>query len=305
MPLEPVSDPDVRFERVPGNALSAPPEVRFQTRRNFSFVKWPDVGCFSLEAGRHVQVELVPDVVDASLRVILLGIVLSLVLYQRGFLVLHASAAAFRDAQGNWGAVGFLGRSGEGKSTMAATFHARGHRLICDDVIAVPIFSPDKMPFDSHFQPYSRLPTPDFPPIFPAYAQMRLWPQAVEALGQDASALPLLFPGEPKLARRVMQDFDTQQVPLRALCVLESGDNLELQRLTPATALVGMIRNTYCVGLRDPGEAAAQFQKCGVLAQTLPIFRLERPRDLSRLGDIAALIESQIATNWTPGLSKT
>jgi len=53
-------------------------------------------------------------------------------LRQRGCLPLHASGIAI-DGQG----VLFLGESGAGKSTTAAAFYSRGHKVLTDDVGAV------------------------------------------------------------------------------------------------------------------------------------------------------------------------
>lgn len=298
-PLEVVPEPDVRVRLVASRAGQRfnPPETFCDIRRARAQLSWPDVGRFELEGGRRVRIEPAPEVAETTLRAFLLGPVLSVLLYQRGFLVLHASSVALREAEG---ALGFLGHCGDGKSTMAATLHARGHRVVADDIAAIPILAREK-PIDSHFEAYSRASEKPFPAIFPSFPQLRLWPQAVQALGEDASALPLLYPQEERRVRRVAQGFEAHSVPLRALFVLETGENLALRRFTPAQALIQLVQQTYCQNLRDPAEAAAQFQKCGALVQTLPVFGLQRPKDLSKLSDVAAFVE----THWVQPESKT
>ena len=59
-----------------------------------------------------------------------------MLLQQRGYLVLHASAVA---AGGT--AVAFLGHAGWGKSTTAAALYAQGYGLVTDDVLAVEMSS--------------------------------------------------------------------------------------------------------------------------------------------------------------------
>lgn len=53
-------------------------------------------------------------------------------LSQRGEMVLHASAVAVEDK-----ALAFVGRSGEGKSTLCANFNQQGFPLITDDYLLV------------------------------------------------------------------------------------------------------------------------------------------------------------------------
>lgn len=325
--------PDVLFDlsAAPGEN---PAQSFCRLGREITQMGWPGVGIFHLEAGRRVRIWPAPGVPETTLRAFLLGPVLSTLLYQRGFLVLHASSVALRDARGDWGAIGFLGNSGEGKSTMAAAMHARGHRMMSDDVLAVPIPGAAHRPFDSHGSAKAsadagRKAIENLPPkssenwdqssdasanrdanrgaegeleagvrtlplVFPAFPVLRLFPQSVAALGEDAAALPRLYPQEERRARQAERDFEGSGAPLRALFVLELGEAPAVRRLAPGAALLQLIRYTYCVFLRDPVEAAAQFGKCGILAQTVPVFAIQRPRDLARLSEVAALVE----TNW-------
>ena len=96
------------------------------------------------------------------LRLYLLGPALALLLHQRGFLVLHASAVSL-----DGGVVAFLGHSGHGKSTTAATLHARGAAIVADDVVAVDLGAPGG------------------PAALPGFPLLKLWPDAVTALGEN------------------------------------------------------------------------------------------------------------------------
>lgn len=309
MPIEAAASEaaaDVTFQMAnsSGGESQGPSQYSSYIRRDRAQIAWPNVGRFYLEAGRGVRIEVAPGVPEATWRAFLVGPVLSLLLYQRGFLVLHASAVALRDGAGQWGAVGFVGRSGEGKSTMAAALHARGHRVMSDDVIAVPILAPEQQSLDPILRSDSVAPAPLSPLIFPGYPQLRLAPQSVQALGEDAAALPRIYPLQERRIRRVEQGFELSGVPLRSLFVLESGEKLALQRLAPAPALMQLVQHTYCIGLSERTEAADQFYKCAALARTLPIFGLERSRDLTRLDDVTALVENNIATSWAQNGSK-
>ena len=82
--------------------------------------------------GNQIVIDAAPDATDRNVRLFLLGSALGALLHQRGLLPLHANAI---DLGG--GAVAFSGHSGAGKSTIAAWFHDRGHRILADDVCVV------------------------------------------------------------------------------------------------------------------------------------------------------------------------
>ncbi len=254
-----------------------------------SCLVWRSVGRFLLREGREVLIEPSPHVAEHTLRAFLLGPVLAILLYQRGFLVLHASAAALRNAKGEWNAVGFLGDSGEGKSTMVAQLHERGHRIICDDVIAIPT--------SSALPPQSKKPEEkDLPVIFPGFPQLRLWPQSLAALGRDYQELPLLPHHPQRRIFRAVEGFKMAGLPLRRLYVLKSGDSMAILPVSPAHAVMQLARHSYCAGSLPDDDIAAHFQQCGAIANCVPLNILQRPRDLARLIDVATIIENEAAS---------
>ncbi|MDP9055460.1 MAG: hypothetical protein M3N93_14345 [Acidobacteriota bacterium] len=89
-------------------------------------------GWFHIREGREIVLDPPAGADPDLLRVLLLGRMMAFLLRQRGWLSLHASGVELAGK-----AVLFIGRSGSGKSTLAAACHARGHRVITDDVAAV------------------------------------------------------------------------------------------------------------------------------------------------------------------------
>lgn len=252
----------------------------FCVTRETAVLMWPNVARFTLRSGREVEIEAVPGVSDDTLRAFVLGPVLAIVLHQRGYLVLHASAAALQDGAETWSAVGFLGHSGEGKSTMAALLHARGHRVVADDFIAVPTANTAR-----HWKS---------PLIFPGFARLRLSPQSLGALGRDPNALPLLYPAQDRRVCPAEERFQTTGLPLRRLYVLQSGPEVRFQVLPPSLAMVLLVQHLYCAGLLPPLESAEAFRQCGVLARHLEVHQLQRPRDLALLDQVAMVVEEDI-----------
>ena len=136
----PVEQPDIEIRfGVVDWALPIPaPEWKYFDRREDDFYcYWKVVGKFLVRQGKEIVIDAVPGVLEGTIRLPLLGAVLAIALHQRHFFSLHASAVVI-----NHQAALFLGASGQGKSTTAATLFGRGHQLITDDVAAIA-FSPE------------------------------------------------------------------------------------------------------------------------------------------------------------------
>ncbi|NJM75621.1 MAG: hypothetical protein HC852_07365 [Acaryochloridaceae cyanobacterium RU_4_10] len=91
-------DPDivVRF----GIVENSPSKVGSQVFSGFL----PKVGTFLICNGNEVIVEPLPDIDDCILRPCILGSAMSVILQQRGFLVLHASAVLMQGERSHFSA---------------------------------------------------------------------------------------------------------------------------------------------------------------------------------------------------------
>jgi hypothetical protein len=240
---------------------------------------WERTGTFLVKDGKEIIVEPFPGVDERLIRLPLLGTVLAVLLYQRGFLVLHASAIAI-----NSGVVAFLGGKGQGKSTMAATLYRRGHQLMADDVVALDFSNPRN------------------PLVLSGFPQFKLWPEAAAStLGDDPEILPQLASGYEKRARRAVDRFSYTPLPIRYLCVLCEGPAPALTPLQPQEAIVQMIANSYVARfgnqLLQGIGAVAHLRQCASLIKSVPVYYLERPRSLSLLPAIAWMVEDHFTHN--------
>ena len=231
---------------------------------------WPGAGYFALQAGRSITVEPLPQVTGATLAPFVTGAALAGILHQRGFLVLHASAVV-ADGRG-WA---FVGEKGWGKSTLAAYLQTRRHRLLSDDIIPLRVNANGPLTI-----------TPGFP-------QIKLWPDAVAAVGADATDLPRIVPFlEKRNYHPGDAGFSAQPVPLCGIYVLATGDDLSITPLPAQAAFIELVCHTYMRNyLAATGQTATHFQHYGHLAQTLPLYRLQRPHNLGLLPQVAALLE--------------
>ena len=238
---------------------------------------WSEVGTLLIRGGSEIVVDAVTGVEERRLRLLLLGAAMGVVLHQRGLPVFHASAVTANET-----AIAFLGGRGWGKSTIAAALHMRGHRVITDDVMALDLSGTNG------------------PVAFPAFPQLKLWPDAVTALGEDPEALSALSSRFEKRERLVTSGFAERPTPLKRIYVLATGPAPEIEPLQPQEAMTELLRNFY-VGrfgkeLMRPGEAT-YFLQCAEVARSVPVYRLKRPSSLVLLPAVAQLVREHILEN--------
>ena len=196
---------------------------------------------------------------------------MAVLLQQRGFLILHASAVVFSN-----GAIAFLGDKGWGKSTMAASLQVRGYPLLTDDVLALKLDE-------------------DNPPLaLPAFPQVKLWPSAIAALGGEPESLPRIIPELNKRVHRLQEDFSRDPIILKRIYLLGKGDSVAIEPLQFGQVLGQLFRHSYSgrfgKHLLHQGEAF-HFRQCMELAKQVPLYRLQRPSELSLLSEIAQYVE--------------
>lgn len=232
-------------------------------------------GAFLVQGGREIIIDPVPGTDERTLRVSLLGPALALVLHQRGRFVLHASAVAVGGS-----AVAFLGGKGWGKSTIAAALHVRGHDMVADDVTAIHMGK-------------------GCPTVLPSFPQFKLWPESAVAIGDVPEALPLLYPGIEKRARRVMEGFAHTPLPLKRLYVLARGPDLAIEPFQHQEGLRELMQHWYGTRfgrqLLQVRGISSHFLQCANLANKVPLRRLQRPPCLSALSDQARFVEEDLA----------
>ncbi len=233
---------------------------------------WPDIGAFVVRGGKQIVAALAPRVPPAALRLFLLGPVFAALLHQRGRFLLHASAVSVAGRT-----VALLGEAGAGKSTLAAALVRRGHGLLADDVAAL---APSA---DRGFA------------VLPAYPQIKLWPEAAVALGLAPRRLPRARPGLEKRLWRVGARFVARAQALARAYVLEPGGAPPIRPLSPADALLALIRHSYGLRTLQGARRAAHFAECAAVARQVPIRRLTTAGDFSSLAGLVRAVEDDLA----------
>ena len=233
------------------------------------------VGRFLVSGGKDVLVDRHPNADERTLRLCLLGPVAALILHQRGYLVLHASAVAV-----NGSGIAFVGGQGWGKSTLAAAFNGRGHGTLADDVTAIQMQS-------------------DQPMVIPAFPHVKLWPDSLMALGELPERLPVVHPDFTKRSMRVNGASTPLPMPLKRIYVLASGPRPEIQTVSPSEALLELIGHSYSARfggtLLESSDGGMHLRQCARIVRNTIVYRFRRPPILSMLDDHVSMLAEHFA----------
>jgi hypothetical protein len=230
-----------------------------------------EAGALRIERGREIVVEPAPHATKYVLRSFIIGTALAIALLQRGRLILHASAVAI-----DGGAVAFVGPSGFGKSTTAAAFHARGHRVVSDDVLAVHVGN-------------------DQPIVFPGFPRLNLWPDAASRFAKGAGARPDVRYTPAKRRRSAARGFSREPLTLKRIYVLAEDAAVAVEPMSLQDALIALVPNSGFVSRLESDEARAYFLQTARLVKAVQVRRLRRPRTLETLSALLPIVASDVA----------
>lgn len=239
------------------------------------WVSWRGLGEFLVSAdGRSILARTLGARGSAAFQSYLLGQVLSFALVRRGLEPLHATAVVLRGT-----AVGFLGGCGQGKSTLAAAFLARGARLLTDDLLVLRERHGAVL---AHAGP-ARL------KLFPSVARRvlgRFLPAPRLNPGTAKRIIPLGPHHRPPAAPR----------PLRACYVLRPRRSgaIRLRTLGPRQAMLALLGATFNPLVLDPARHARLLDHAVWLVRRVPVRELVYPRGLDRLEDVCRAVEADL-----------
>jgi hypothetical protein len=253
----PGADPQISISVRPLPPIDGEREDGFAVTAAGMVLNVPRAGRYLIRDGREIIVDPDPAGTGANLRLYLLGSAMGALLHQRGLLPLHANSIAMSGS-----AVAFLGRSGSGKSTIAACYYDKGFTVLADDVCVVTM------------EPGRALAQPGIP-------RLRLWKDAVEASGRSPSDYERSFDDMEKFDVPTRLPAAVQALPLAAIYVLdppESGaERTAIRRLPGAAAVEALVANTYRGNyVRRLGGTRTHLASCVALAKLVPAFSVER-----------------------------
>ena len=216
--------------------------------------------------GRHVLWRRLVDVPDEVVFTYLLGQVLSFCLLARGVEPLHATCVLVNGA-----AIAFLGDSGEGKSTLAATLLTRGYPLLTDDVLVVR--------FDG-----------DRAMAYPSLPRIKLTGAAADATFPGRRSVPMNRFTDKRIFPLDGAEYVSRPAPLRALYVLSEkteGAGASIRRLRGRAQFLALIQHTFNDSILHTSRLKQQFAFARQLLRLVNVNTFSYPRRLDLLPAIA------------------
>lgn len=235
--------------------------ARFGKTANGSVLNWPGIGKFRVTEGNRITFQnLGAD--EGTLRLFLLSEVMGILLYQRGYFLLHASAV-----QINKQAHVFMGIPGAGKSTTATAFGKAGQVVLTDDLVAIKFVA-------------------DKPYVIPAFSQYKVWQQTLTGLNIDCLPLEPSFEGATKfLVKQPLASFPTEPVLLRQLTVIFPPASRQKEGpVSPARVPVELLKHfPIPVQLLTSTYLQRHFRQSLQLAQSVPVHFMKRTANFQAL----------------------
>lgn len=235
---------------------------------------------FRIEGGRSIDIETSLATPARDARMWLMGSVMAALLHQRGYLPIHANVVALGGDQ----VAAFAGESGAGKSSLAAWFEARGHRVLADDLCAI------------------RLCDDGTPVAFEGIPRMKLWRDTLTALGRESEGLEPVSSGLDKYhvaLQRSGEEGSLAPLDLQRIYLLDraaKGDGLTIEPVFGAEAASGVLDNAFRWQIGQMIQPPrAQFDQCLALARHAAVFRIKRRWGMQWFAEEALAIERHLA----------
>ena len=253
-----------------------------------------------VDRGSEIVVDPADGVDPGFLSAVITGELFSVVLRQRGSLVLHGSGVA-RDGR----AVGFIGDSGWGKSTLAATLIKRGWRLLTDDLLVVGGLSSDVRQRGETDGSRSRESREDQAPVaVPSHGSMRLSEEAASATASASRSAGQAHGLTTKVRVDRSDAFDARPTPLRSLFVLDPrfADAHQAIPLSARDATAQFIAHTRAQKLlRAPAAKLTHLARCADLSRRVPTFALRRRYGLGEIESLCDVVEDALHASLGAG----
>jgi hypothetical protein len=248
---------------VPSKAYRAGINARFaQNEQNDLWLDWPPLITFMALNGNELIVDT--DQTDEDvISLFTLSEALGLILFQKGYFLLHGSAIRI----GNEGVV-FLGEPGAGKSTTVAAFAGKGSGVISDDMVCIrPGLTGDHQ-------------------LIPAFSQIKIWGNSVAGLQLHQESMTPVREGIDKFSWHASITFDEEAVPLnRIFVLLPPSEPGSIATPLPSSQVPVELLQHFPLpdALLCGKDLKDYFEKSVAIARTTPLFRMSRPADFTAL----------------------
>jgi hypothetical protein len=239
-------------------------------------LRFPGMADFSVSAdGKQVRAHPVTGINEATVEHLYINQLVPLALSRQGLPAYHASAVTVPG-----GAVAFLGRTGAGKSTLAASFALGESAFLTDDGLII----------EETGRGYVAL---------PSHASVRLWDDSVEALaGHDLpKAASISYSDKTRLLAGGALAHSDEAVPLLAAFQLEidEPDSIDINRLDGGDRYRAWLENSFLLDIEDQSLLARHFDWTHRISSAIPTYRLDYRRNFCILPEVRRAIRALVA----------
>jgi hypothetical protein len=127
----------------------------------------------------------------------------------------------------------------------------------------------------------------------PGFPRVKLSPEASHVLSEGISGLENVGFIDDKHNFRITRGFPSSPAPIKRVYVVEAGDEIEIDRLTPQQSVIELVRYTLPTSMIHI-DRSAHFARCVKLAELVEFYRLKRPLALHRLSEVSARLEAHM-----------
>ena len=223
-------------------------------------LRFPGLADFEVSAdGKEVVAHPAEDADEVTVEHLYINQLVPLALSRQGRPAFHASVVTVPA-----GAVAFLGTTGMGKSTLAASFALNDAAFLTDDSLLVEE-------------------SDDGLRAMPSHASLRLWEDSVAALigSEVTEAGPVSYSRKARLLAGDSLAYSENSQPLLAAFVLERQDApcITVKPLKGLNRYMAWIGNSFLLDIEDHDLLSQHFEWTHRISGAVPTFALDYPRN--------------------------
>lgn len=228
------------------------------------------VANFHIKNGNKISISMAPDTDLDTVMLFLFGSAFGVILYQRGYLVLHGCTIEHQGACHS-----FVGPSGIGKSTLATSFMLQGFNVISDDVCAIQFI---------HQKPH----------VFPGFPDIKLWQPVLEHYHLSYNHLSSIRPNERKYYLPLSK-WKSNPILLQSITQLNRGEDFNLTSVKSFEKYQLILNNLYRPEFASRMKLNEQhFKTIAMMLPALQINTVTRPEHGFHIEELTHLIKQKI-----------
>jgi hypothetical protein len=259
-PHEGKADATIRFGEVP-EQLQGEIKYRgvlYESNSEQFLLKVPNVAKYLIQGKNEVIIEKYNGVTEDELSLFTVNTPIGVLLHQRGFFPLHASAIEFNDV-----CVVFTGISGVGKSSILTAFQRHGYRVLTEEICSISL-SENKVPY-----------------VHPGAAYVYLWRDVLEYFDINSSQLKHRSNNPEKYKLPLNENYCDKLLPLKRIYILNTHNlsEVKIEELKGQDKILPIRNNSYRkrigISITNPIESFLNYSN---ICRHVIIKQIFRPR---------------------------